>query len=353
MSNRQSFNWSPRSDQLEAFSSSNPYEDVKRQSIMEKQRKEYFQKFNAPKIIINDDPVIPDYPIQSTFKKNSSYNMKVVVVGDGGCGKTCLLVAYVQGRFPEIYVPTVFENYVTNVLTPSGKLIELALWDTAGQEEYDRLRPLSYPDVDVLLVCFSLESLVSLQNVKDTWFPEVSHFCPGIPIVLVGTKADLPSNIDPDLPIQLATEINAIGYIQCSAKEMFNIKTVFNFAINQFQRTKENQEQLEKSQKKRLSKHLGGGSGSYGHSRNQSSISQKRGHFKNASYDSALLLDQPLQEDTYQSNPYGNFGNQDNNNYNNNYNNSPILPPQSRYNEEELAFTRKDKIKKKRKCTIL
>lgn len=350
MSNRnskhQSFSWSPRTEVLETFS--NPYEDVKRQSVIDKQRKEYFQRHNAPKIIINDDPVIPDYPIQKTFKKSSSHNMKIVVVGDGGCGKTCLLVSYAQGKFPEIYVPTVFENYVTNVLTPEGKLIELALWDTAGQEEYDRLRPLSYPDVDVLLVCFSLESLTSLQNVKDTWFPEVSHFCPGIPIVLVGTKSDLPTDIDPDLPIQLATEINAIGFIQCSAKKMFNIKTVFNFAINHYMRKREQEEQLERSLKKRFSKHLGSGSGSRDyatHSRHASSNSQKKGHFKNASYDSALLLDQPLEEDTYVRNPYGNFGGDQ----------SPHQQqPQLRYNEEELAFTRETKKKKKkRKCVIL
>lgn len=304
----------------------NPYETVKRKSQIEKQRKEYFQRHNAPKVIINDDPVIPNYPILDGFKKNANYNMKVVVVGDGGCGKTCLLVSYVQQKFPEVYVPTVFENYVARIGTPTDKVIELALWDTAGQEEYDRLRPLSYPDVDVLLICFALDSLTSLQNVKDTWFPEVSHFCPGIPIILVGTKSDLPSTVDPDLPIQLATEINAIGYIQCSAKKMFNIKSVFNFALNHYQKQMEYQEQVDKSQKNRLSR-------AFGHSRNQSSNSFKKHHYKNSSLDSAMLLDQPLSENNYSSNPYGNFGSE------------------NKYNEDEFAFTRKQK--KKRKCIIL
>lgn len=321
---------SPRAAQQESF---NPYDSIKRQSQIDKQRKELYQKYNSPKIIINDDPIIPNYPIQTTFKKHSTYNMKIVVVGDGGCGKTCLLVSYAQQKFPEIYVPTVFENYVTNVSCPDGKVIELALWDTAGQEEYDRLRPLSYPDVDVLLVCFSLDNLTSLQNVKDTWFPEVSHFCPGIPILLVGTKSDLSGSVDPDLPIQLATDINAIGYIQCSAKTMFNIRTVFNFALNHFQKQKEYQEQLDKSSKKRLSTYLGAG-----HSRNASNTSNsKRGHFKNASYDSTVLMDAPLAEDEYVSNPYGNFD------------------TSKRYNTEEFAFTRNDKKSKtkRKRCTIL
>lgn len=68
------------------------------------------------------------------------------------------------------YIPTVFENYVTLVQF-EGKTVELALWDTAGQEEYDRLRPLSYPDSDVILIVFSIDFPVSLGNVQDkVWF---------------------------------------------------------------------------------------------------------------------------------------------------------------------------------------
>ena len=64
------------------------------------------------------------------------------------------------------YIPTVFENYVTQVQF-DGKLVELALWDTAGQEEYDRLRPLSYPESDVILIVFSIDFPTSLANVQD------------------------------------------------------------------------------------------------------------------------------------------------------------------------------------------
>lgn len=65
-------------------------------------------------------------------------------------------------------MPTVFENYITHVEhKPSGKSVELALWDTAGQEEYDRLRPLSYPETDLLFVCFAIDCPNSLENVLD------------------------------------------------------------------------------------------------------------------------------------------------------------------------------------------
>lgn len=122
---------------------------------------------------------------QTNTSQPPAYSKKFVVVGDGGCGKTCLLISYSQGYFPEVranthmfvvwsnwdlqkYVPTVFENYITQVThKPSGKPVELALWDTAGQEEYDRLRPLSYPETDLLFVCFAIDCPNSLENVMD------------------------------------------------------------------------------------------------------------------------------------------------------------------------------------------
>ncbi|KAM9922203.1 hypothetical protein OXX59_006004 [Metschnikowia pulcherrima] len=271
------------------------------------------------------NPEAPAYQMLEQVSKNSAYSMKIVVVGDGGCGKTCMLVSYAQQKFPEIYVPTIFENYVTTVRSPGGKHIDLALWDTAGQEEYDRLRPLSYPDTDLILICFAIDNLVSLQNVKDTWYPEVNHFCPGIPVILVGTKSDLQSKIDDGVPLQVAQEINAVAYIQCSAKTMTNVKTVFDFALSKFQKEREMADQVEKS-RKRLSKLRGPG-----HTRNNSSASYKRGHFKNTSMNSSVLLDAPLTEEPYDVNPY-------------------TTQPPSRYNDEEFAFTRK---KKSKKCTIL
>ena len=81
-------------------------------------------------------------------------------------GKTCLLIVFSKDQFPEVYVPTVFENYVSDIEI-DGKQIELALWDTAGQEDYDRLRPLSYPDTDVILMCFAIDSPDSLENIPE------------------------------------------------------------------------------------------------------------------------------------------------------------------------------------------
>ena len=72
-----------------------------------------------------------------------------------------------------------FDNYTANVFV-DGRPISLGLWDTAGQDDYDRLRPLSYPDTDVFLICFSLVNPNSFANVADKWSPEISHHAPGI-----------------------------------------------------------------------------------------------------------------------------------------------------------------------------
>ncbi|XP_073073596.1 rho-related GTP-binding protein RhoD isoform X2 [Manis javanica] len=117
-------------------------------------------------------------------------SVKVVLVGDGGCGKTSLLMVFADGAFPESYTPTVFERLTVN-LQMKGKPVDLQIWDTAGQVDYDRLRPLFYPDASVLLLCFDITSPYSFDNISNRWYPEVNHFCKEVPIILVGCKTDL------------------------------------------------------------------------------------------------------------------------------------------------------------------
>merc|ERR1712037_708068 len=96
--------------------------------------------------------------------------IKCVVVGDGAVGKTCLLISYTTNEFPLKYVPTVFDNYAVTVMI-GEEPYTLGLFDTAGQEDFDRLRPLSYPSTDVFLVCFSTVLPSSFENVKEKWAP--------------------------------------------------------------------------------------------------------------------------------------------------------------------------------------
>ncbi|KAK4077407.1 P-loop containing nucleoside triphosphate hydrolase protein [Trichoderma compactum] len=176
-------------------------------------------------------------------------SLKCVVTGDGAVGKTCLLISYTTNAFPGEYIPTVFDNYSASVIV-DGKPISLGLWDTAGQEDYDRLRPLSYPQTDVFLICFSVVSPPSYDNVAAKWLPEITHHSSGTPIILVGTKIDLrddpatranltKQHMEPvkyENVLNYVKEVNKANkiiykYIECSALTQRNLKSVFDEAI--------------------------------------------------------------------------------------------------------------------------
>ena len=146
---------------------------------------------------------------------------KVVVVGDGAVGKTSLLITYTAGQFPEDYCPTVFDNYNAHVVA-DGEPVSLGLWDMAGREDYDRLRPLSYGETDVFLVCYSVTSPTSFENVERSWVPEISHHAPGVPWVLVGLKRDL-RDVSGTVVVPVeqaraaAEKLGAAAYLECSA----------------------------------------------------------------------------------------------------------------------------------------
>jgi len=175
-----------------------------------------------------------------------SIDMKVMVVGDTGVGKTCLIISYTSNTFPTDYVPTVFDNYNTSVII-EDKTIALGLWDTAGSDDYDTLRPLSYPGTDVFLVCFSLIEPKTLTRVRTKWIPEIrSHMEGAKPaILLLGTKLDQRSSSQVIETLssqglhpvttregeQMCHELEADGYFECSALTQAGLPEVFNAAV--------------------------------------------------------------------------------------------------------------------------
>ena len=169
--------------------------------------------------------------------------IKCVVVGDGATGKTCMLISCTTNAFPEEYIPTVFDQYSTNVMV-DGIPINLGLWDTAGQEDYDRLRPISYSQTDVLVVCFSIVNPASFRNAEAKWIREARHHCPNVPIVLVGTKVDLRDDHEAieklgkgRAPISyaqgasLANELGCDNYFEVSALTQKGLKECFDGVV--------------------------------------------------------------------------------------------------------------------------
>lgn len=177
--------------------------------------------------------------------------IKMVAVGDGAIGKTCLLISYAKDEFPKSYVPTVFDNMTiekTIKINNEEHKVSVDLWDTAGQEEFDRIRPLSYRDTHVFLICFSVVSPPSFENLDNKWIPEIEHHEQNAMKLLVGLKCDLRDderelkklqemNKVPVTKQQIeeyAKKCNAIGYVECSALKKIRVNDVFDTAIRAF-----------------------------------------------------------------------------------------------------------------------
>lgn len=157
--------------------------------------------------------------------------MKIVAIGDGAVGKTSLLMVLNGKPFPERYVPTIFENY-TQLATINNESWKLHIWDTAGQDEYDRLRPLSYTGAQIILLCFALDSRQSYVNLSERWIGEVKHYCPNAKIILVGTKNDLrvannPNHVTDEQAKEFLNREKCAAYFPCSSKTGDGVDKVF------------------------------------------------------------------------------------------------------------------------------
>ncbi|KAK1069687.1 Rho GTPase [Friedmanniomyces endolithicus] len=143
--------------------------------------------------------------------------------------------------------PTVFENYVHDIFIDNVH-VELSLWDTAGQEEFDRLRSLSYDDTHAIMLCFSVDSPESLENVESKWVGEIAENCPGVRLVLIALKCDLREKhgdedgedgvvhepkramIDYKQGLAVAEKIKALRYLECSAMKNRGVNEAFTEA---------------------------------------------------------------------------------------------------------------------------
>ncbi|KAJ7720816.1 P-loop containing nucleoside triphosphate hydrolase protein [Mycena metata] len=165
--------------------------------------------------------------------------IKCVMVGDDAVGKTALLTSYTTNNFPTKpeHFPYVFVGHAETVLV--------------GENEYSfsHSRPTSYPKTDVFLICFSIGSRASFENVKQKWLPEIHHFCPEVPWILVGTQVDLRDEERDSAAAEhkkgkrgrlltaaagekLARELKTVKYVECSAKTQQGVKQTFREAID-------------------------------------------------------------------------------------------------------------------------
>ena len=160
-----------------------------------------------------------------------------VVVGDVGIGKTSMLFAFYANIFRGDYVPKLYEYHGYDRCSVEREIkdryVNLIFWDTTEGDMQDRIRCKSYSSAEIILLCFSVVSPLSFKSIKTKWMPEIRQECQNIPILLIGTKVDLRENkgvnellhsrkqspITKRQGIELAKEIGAITYMECSSLE--------------------------------------------------------------------------------------------------------------------------------------
>jgi len=176
-------------------------------------------------------------PVASPAKKAAH---KVVLIGDAQCGKSSLLRRYTRNKFEEDYMPTVFDSGSADIVADQNNDIQVNIWDTSGSSEYDHVRPLSFGEVTVFVLCFDITKASTLENVQRKWLPEIRQRHADKPIILVACKTDLktdqkPTNVNKMLVLStqgllLAKHIGAIAYYECSSKNedtSININALF------------------------------------------------------------------------------------------------------------------------------
>ena len=164
--------------------------------------------------------------------------LKTVAVGYGNVGKTSMYIRFHTGIFPEMYIPTVFENNISEGEI-DGKSYCLQLWDTGGGEDYDRLRPLSYPNTDVFLLLFAVDdSRIRFKEIYTYWWVELQRWCPDVPIILVGSKIDKRihghngvTTITTAEGEAMAGQICAANYMEISSLENQGVRELFEEVV--------------------------------------------------------------------------------------------------------------------------
>ncbi|XP_041973733.1 ras-related protein Rab-9A [Aricia agestis] len=173
---------------------------------------------------------------------NKNVLLKIVILGDGGVGKSCLMSRFISNHFDDHNFHTIGVEFMNKVVEVNGKSYTLQIWDTAGQERFKSLRTPFYRGTDICILAYAIDDRSSFNNIK-TWMNEFLHYAGvknGIekfPFIVVGNKSDVPSKdreVSHDQLKQWCEENKISTYLETSAKTDNNVVEAFSLAVQRW-----------------------------------------------------------------------------------------------------------------------
>ena len=156
------------------------------------------------------------------------YLFKLLLIGDSGVGKSCLLLRFADDAYTESYVSTIGVDFKIRTIELEGKIIKLQIWDTAGQERFRTITSSYYRGAHGIIVVYDVTDQISFSNVKQ-WLQEIDRYaCEGVNKLLIGNKCDLTSSkaVDYNTASEFAASIG-MTFMETSAKDKTNVDDAF------------------------------------------------------------------------------------------------------------------------------
>eukprot|EP00371_Babesia_bovis_P003218 XP_001611865.1 Rab1a [Babesia bovis] len=164
----------------------------------------------------------------SRASKDYDHLFKLVLIGDSGVGKSCVLLRFADDTFTDSYITTIGVDFRFRTIEVEGRRVKLQIWDTAGQERFRTITSAYYRGADAIIIVFDITDKLSFENVP-SWLQEVEKFAPdGIHKLLIGNKSDQAQarDVDPS-EIQEFSELHSTPYVEISAKSGSNVEEAF------------------------------------------------------------------------------------------------------------------------------
>jgi len=160
-------------------------------------------------------------------KRDYDHLFKLVLVGDSGVGKSCLLLRYADDAFTESFISTIGVDFRFRSAEISGKRIKLQIWDTAGQERFRTITTAYYRGADGIIFVYDITHKESFDHMS-SWLAEARRYAtPGIPMIIVGNKSDRTDRVVLESDLKKFAQDNDALYIECSARTGDDVKDLF------------------------------------------------------------------------------------------------------------------------------